>query len=93
MTPLLSCLLPAVSQVDTWALAPAGAASGGSGPEGQAENRRQEWKIAGQGQIGLSWLQDLDLLLAFLMEGIQMTVGPAQASHRRAGTVERETAG
>lgn len=31
--------------------------------------------------------------VCFLMEGIQMTVGPAQASHRRAGTVERETAG
>lgn len=93
LTPLLSFLLPAVSQVDTWVLSHAGAASGGRGPEGLAVNRRQEWKVAGKGQIGLSWLQDLDLLFAFLMEGLQMTVALAQASHRRAGTVERETTG
>lgn len=93
LTPLLSFLLPAVSQVDSWALAHAGPASRGRGPEGQAENRRQEWKVAGKGQIGLSWLQDQDLLFAFLMEGLQMTVGPDQASHRRVGTVERETTG
>lgn len=52
-------------------LAYAGAASGGRGPKGQAERRKQEEGGAGKGQIGPSWLQGpgLGSLVCLLHEG------------------------